>query len=130
MSRNGQNVVGGGMTAEERKAIHRASALAYARAVAGGLDKPHRFEPSADPRPLGTMQRCKTCGVSAKAVWHRAVRYAERAEKAAKKCAVETPKAVADAASVVVSCPTCTGTGSVHLAVADVQALALRRIKA
>lgn len=113
------------MTDEERAAYNALSAKLQRQARNNGHDHPHKFEAGPDPVPAGCLPRCRVCKTTIKASWH--TNEHKRSRRAADpKPAAPTPVAATDGEHVVVSCPTCAGKGTIALAVADVQRLALK----
>ena len=131
------------MTKTERDVYQLASNRLLRAATTNGHDHPHRFEAGDEAVPKGCLPRCRVCRTTVKAPWHtnehkkrpaanggngtapRTV--AEQTAAIEKRRARVTERAaVTDGTTIAVSCPTCHGTGTLALAVADVQRLALR----
>lgn len=113
------------MTNAERAAYNALSAKLQRQARNNGHDHPHKFEAGPDPVPAGCLPRCRVCKTTIKASWHTNEHKRSR-RPADPKPATPAPVAATDGEHVVVSCPTCAGKGTIALAVADVQRLALK----
>lgn len=89
----------------------------------------HEFK--AAVRPAGASKRscypCRVCGTSRKHPCHRMAPTSVAPPPALVSPAVPAPAVAQDESSVVVTCPTCDGTGTFHLAISDVRRLAARK---
>lgn len=113
------------MTDTERAAYNALSAKLQRQARNNGHDHPHKFEAGPDPVPAGCLPRCRVCKTTIKASWHTNEHKRSRRVPDPKPVA-PAPVVATDGEHVVVSCPTCAGKGTIALAVADVQRLALK----
>lgn len=119
------------MSSAERAAYNSLSAKLCRQARNNGHDHPHKFEAGPDPVSAGCLPRCRVCKTTIKAPWHtnehkRSRRPVVSQAPVAAGQRSASPAAATDGEHVVVACPTCAGKGTVVLAVADVQRLALR----
>lgn len=114
------------MTNAERAAYNALSAKLQRQARNNGHDHPHKFEAGPDPVPAGCLPRCRVCKTTIKASWHTNEHKRSRRAESTNGAKPAAPVVATDGEHVVVSCPTCAGKGTIALAVADVQRLALK----